>query len=113
MLSFLDREKSIAEPGYNRWIFPPAALAVHLCIGQVYGISVFNIPMTKLIGITESQKGVDWTIPEIGWIFSIALAVLGLSAAVFGPPPFSENGQSVPVRARRCSFLLCVGQRAF
>ncbi|MGQ9805900.1 MAG: OFA family MFS transporter [Chlorobiales bacterium] len=84
MLSFLDREKSIAEPGYNRWLFPPAALAVHLCIGQVYGISVFNIPMTKLIGITESQKGVDWTIPEIGWIFSIALAVLGLSAATFG-----------------------------
>jgi MFS family permease len=84
MLSFLDREKSIAESGYNRWLFPPAALAVHLCIGQVYGISVFNIPMTKLIGITESQKGVDWTIPEIGWIFSIALAVLGLSAAIFG-----------------------------
>ncbi len=84
MLSFLDREKSIAEPGYNRWLFPPAALAVHLCIGQVYGISVFNIPMTKLIGITESQKGVDWTIPEIGWIFSIALAMLGISAAVFG-----------------------------
>ncbi len=84
MLSFLDREHSIAEPGYNRWLFPPAALAVHLCIGQVYGISVFNIPMTKLIGITESQKGVDWTIPEIGWIFSIALAMLGISAAVFG-----------------------------
>ncbi len=84
MLSFLDREHSIAEPSYNRWLFPPAALAVHLCIGQVYGISVFNIPMTKLIGITESQKGVDWTIPEIGWIFSIALAMLGISAAVFG-----------------------------
>ncbi len=83
-LSFLDREKSIAEPGYSRWLFPPSALAVHLCIGQVYGISVFNIPMTKLIGINEPIKGVDWTIPEIGWIFSIALAMLGISAAVFG-----------------------------
>jgi MFS family permease len=84
LLSFLDREKSIAEPGYSRWLFPPSALAVHLCIGQVYGLSVFNIPMTKLIGITEPQKGVDWTIPELGWIFSIALAMLGISAAVFG-----------------------------
>ena len=84
LLSFLDREKSIAEPGYSRWLFPPSALAVHLCIGQVYGLSVFNIPMTKLIGITEPQKGADWTIPELGWIFSIALAMLGISAAVFG-----------------------------
>ncbi len=84
LLSFLDREKSIAEPGYSRWLFPPSALAVHLCIGQVYGLSVFNIPMTKLVGITEPQKGVDWTIPELGWIFSIALAMLGISAAVFG-----------------------------
>ncbi|MDX2130137.1 MAG: OFA family MFS transporter [Chloroherpetonaceae bacterium] len=84
MFQFLDREHSIAPPNFNRWLFPPAALAVHLCIGQVYGLSVFNIPMTKLIGITEPAKGLDWTIPDLGWIFSIALAMLGLSAAFFG-----------------------------
>jgi MFS family permease len=84
MLAFLDRERSVAAPDYNRWLFPPSALAVHLCIGQVYGLSVFNLPMTKLIGITEPVKGTDWTIPEIGWIYSIALAMLGLSAALFG-----------------------------
>jgi MFS family permease len=84
MLSILDRERAIADKNYNRWLFPPSALAVHLCIGQVYGLSVFNIPMTKLIGIAEPQKGADWTIPDLGWIFSIALAMLGISAALFG-----------------------------
>ena len=51
-LSFLSRERTIAPPGYSRWLIPPAALCVHLCIGQVYAFSVFNLPMTKLIGIT-------------------------------------------------------------
>lgn len=58
-LSFLDCDKSIAKPGYNRWLFPTAALSVHMCIGQAYGLSVFNIPLSKLIGITESAPN-DW-----------------------------------------------------
>ena len=62
---------------------PPAALCVHLCIGQAYAFSVFNLPLTKLIGITASGPG-DWSIPELGWIFSIAIFVLGFSAAIFG-----------------------------
>ena len=80
---FLDRERTIAKPGFSRWLVPPAALCVHLCIGQAYALSVFNLPMTKLIGITQSAPG-DWKLTELGWIFSIAMVFLGGSAAVFG-----------------------------
>jgi MFS family permease len=82
-LAFLDRSHIIAKPGFSRWMVPPAALCVHLCIGQAYALSVFNLPMTKLIGITQSVEG-DWKLTELGWIFSIAIVFLGLSAAVFG-----------------------------
>jgi MFS family permease len=82
-MSFLDRSHSIARPGYNRWMVPPAALCIHLCIGQAYAFSVFNLPMTKLIGITQSAPD-DWKLTELGWIFSIAIFVLGFSAAIFG-----------------------------
>ena len=82
-LSFLDRDHTIAEPGYSRWMVPPAALCIHLCIGQAYALSVFNLPMTKLIGITKSAPD-DWQLTDLGWIFSIAIVVLGLSAAIFG-----------------------------
>ena len=76
MMNFLSRDATIAKPGFNRWLVPPAAIAVHMCIGQVYGFSVFNVPLT--------QAGEGWTIPQIGWIYSIALFMLGISAAVFG-----------------------------
>lgn len=82
-LSFLDRERSIAQPGYSRWLVPPAALAIHLCIGQAYAFSVFKIPLSQALGITKSVPG-DWTQPELAWIFSVAIMLLGLSAAVFG-----------------------------
>ena len=82
--NFLDRERTVAPPDFNRWLIPPAALAVHLCIGEIYGFSVFNGPLTTVVGITRSIKGQDWTIPEVGWIYSIALIMLGLSAAILG-----------------------------
>ncbi len=82
-LSFLDRQNTVAGPGFNRWLVPPAALCVHLCIGQAYAYSVFNLPMTKLIGITQSAPG-DWKLTELGWIFSIAIFFLGVSSAIFG-----------------------------
>ena len=82
-LAFLDRERTVAGPGYNRWLVPPAALAVHLAIGEVYAFSVFNLPLTRVIGITESSPE-DWKLSTLGWIFSIAIVFLGLSAAVFG-----------------------------
>jgi Major Facilitator Superfamily len=83
LFSFLDRSRTVAKPGFSRWMVPPAALCVHLCIGQAYAFSVFNLPMTKLVGISQSSPN-DWNIPELGWIFSIAILVLGFSAAIFG-----------------------------
>lgn len=81
--SFLDRQQTVAPPGFNRFLVPPAALAVHLSIGQAYAFSTFNLPLTKLIGLTASAPG-DWNLKEVGWVFSIAIAFLGLSAALFG-----------------------------
>ena len=82
-MSFLSRERSVAKPGFSRWLVPPAALAVHLSIGQIYAYSVFSGPMHQLVGVSEPAAG-DWSLATIGWIFTIALAVLGASAAIFG-----------------------------
>jgi MFS family permease len=101
MAGFLDRSLSVAPPGYNRYLVPPAALAVHLCIGQAYAFSTFNLPMSKLIGITQPGPD-DWTLAELGWIFSIAIGFLGLSAAIFGP--WVESGG--PRRAMFTAALL-------
>jgi len=79
----LDRERIIAGPGFSRWLVPPAALCVHLCIGQAYAFSVFNLPMTKLIGVTTAAPD-DWKLTQLGWIFSIAIVLLGVSAAAAG-----------------------------
>jgi hypothetical protein len=32
MAGLLSRERIIAKPGFNRWLVPPAALAIHLSI---------------------------------------------------------------------------------
>jgi MFS family permease len=81
--SFLDRQSAVAPPGFNRFLVPPAALAVHLSIGQAYAFSTFNVPLTRLIGHSHSAPG-DWDLKEVGWIFSIAIVFLGSSAAVSG-----------------------------
>ena len=73
--SFLARERIVARPGFNRWLIPPAALAVHLCIGQAYATSVYK---------TALVEHFDTSLTAIGIIFSIAIVMLGLSAAVFG-----------------------------
>jgi MFS family permease len=80
VFSFLDREHSIAAPGYSRWLVPPAALAIHLSIGQAYAFSVFKNPLLEM----SAASGDAWNLKEIGYIFSIAIAFLGLSAAMFG-----------------------------
>jgi len=82
VLSFLDKDRSVAGPGYNRWLAPPAALAIHLSIGQVYAFSVFNLPLAHLFGGKPGSG--DWSATAIGWTFSIAIAVLGLTAAFLG-----------------------------
>src|SRR5579863_2411782 len=98
-LSILSKERIVAPPGYSRWLIPPAALCVHLCIGQAYAFSVFNIPMTKLIGITQNAPAGgwnlsnlraipsalgDWAFTDLGWIFSLGIFFLGVSAALLG-----------------------------
>jgi MFS family permease len=80
MPSFLDREHSVAAPGYSRWLVPPAALAIHLSIGQVYAFSVFKNPLLAL----TAGDGSHWNLKVVGYIFSLAIAVLGISAALFG-----------------------------
>ncbi|MCC3278288.1 OFA family MFS transporter [Arthrobacter sp. zg-Y40] len=74
-MSWLDRDRTIAPPGFNRWVIPPAALAVHLCIGQVYATSVYKTALVDYF---------DASLTQIGIIFSIAIVMLGLSAAVMG-----------------------------
>ena len=80
---FLDRSRSIAPVGFNRWRVPPAALAIHLCIGQAYAFSVFSLPLSKAVGVTAAAPD-DWKVSTIGWVFSAAIVFLGLSAALFG-----------------------------
>jgi hypothetical protein len=91
--SFLDRSRTVAAPGFSRWLVPPAALAIHLSIGQVYAFSVFKNPLLALHG----ADGLQWNLKKIGYIFSIAIAVLGLSAAIFG------KWLRRPAPARQCS----------
>ena len=83
MDGLLSKQRTIARPGFNRWLIPPCALATHLCIGQAYALSVFNLPLTHQLGINHSAPG-DWKLTDLGWIFTIAIFVLGASAAVFG-----------------------------
>ena len=54
-VGLLDRERIIAKPGFNRWLVPPAALAIHLCIGMAYGFSVFWLPLSRQIGGTAAK----------------------------------------------------------
>ncbi len=96
--SFLSKERTIAGPGFNRWLVPPAALAIHLCIGMAYGFSVFWLPLSKAIGIKESIKcgpeigffqelfvtDCDWNIATLGWMYTLFFVLLGSSAALWG-----------------------------
>ena len=101
-LAILDREHSIAGEHYSRWLVPPAALAIHLSIGQAYAFSVFNLPLSQRIGITQSAPG-DWKLSTIGWVFSVAIVFLGLSAALFGAVARARRSAQGDVRRRRCA----------
>jgi len=94
---FLARESTIAGPGYNRWWVVPAALAIHLCIGMAYGFSVFWLPMTKLVATADpamcsnlgfmaalTTTSCNWTVPQVTHIFETFIAMLGISAALWG-----------------------------
>ncbi len=74
-IALLERQHTIAPPGFNRWLIPPAALAIHLCIGQAYATSVYKVSLVEHF---------DTSLTAVGVVFSIAIVMLGLSAAVFG-----------------------------
>ena len=93
----LDRDRSVAGPRFNRWLVPPAALAIHLCIGMAYGFSVFWLPMSRLLGgaddasckmqtLTSAMFSTrcNWTVPLVTHTFELFIAMLGLSAALWG-----------------------------
>ena len=102
MPNFFSKQRTIAPPGYSRWMVPPAALAVHLCIGQAYAFSVFNNPLSRLIGITESAPD-DWKLTTLGWVFSLAIVFLGLSAA-FGGKWLEKVGPRLTMFVAACCF---------
>ena len=96
---WLSREATVAKPGFNRWLVPPAALAIHLCIGMSYGLSVFWLPLSRALSIGRTAPAAcpdmsiatslfttacDWRVSDLVIVFSIGIVMLGLSAAVFG-----------------------------
>ena len=94
----LDRERTVARAGFNRWLVPPAALAIHLCIGMAYGFSVFWLPLARSIGGTAPlacgpdvslvqrlfTTSCDWTVADLGWMYTLFFVFLGSSAAIWG-----------------------------
>ena len=96
--SWLDKSRIVAKPGFNRWLVPPAALAIHLCIGMAYGFSVFWLPLSRAIGITQPlacpadmslltelfASNCDWKISTLGWMYTLFFVFLGSSAAIWG-----------------------------
>jgi MFS family permease len=79
----LHKDHIVAAPGFNRWRVPPASIAIHLCIGSVYAWSIFNPPLTKVLGVVGSSAA-DWALEDVTRIFSVAIVFLGLSAAIAG-----------------------------
>ena len=96
-MGVLDREHTIAKAGFNRWLVPPAALCIHLCIGMAYGFSVFWLPLSRAIGLTGSKAcpdmtlwqelfttTCDWKVASLGWMYTLFFVLLGVSAAIWG-----------------------------
>ena len=89
----LDRERIIAKPGFNRWLVPPAALAIHLCIGMAYGFSVFWLPLSRSLATQCTAEGVfdalftsscNWKVSDLGWMYTLFFVFLGSAAAIWG-----------------------------
>ena len=93
----LDRSRIVAQAGFNRWLVPPAALAIHLCIGMAYGFSVFWLPLSRAIGIGKPvacpdmtllgalvTTSCDWRVADLGWMYTLFFVFLGCSAALWG-----------------------------
>jgi MFS family permease len=96
-LDILSKERTIAGPTFNRWLVPPAALAIHLCIGMAYGFSVFWLPLSRALGVKEPMacKNItlldelfsttcDWRISSLTIMYTLFFVFLGSAAALFG-----------------------------
>jgi MFS family permease len=96
-VGLLDRRRIIADERFNRWLVPPAALAIHLCIGMAYGFSVFWLPLSRALGHDHSiacpglslaqalvTTTCDWRISDLVWIYTLFFVLLGVSAALWG-----------------------------
>ena len=83
MSRLFSKERIVAGPGFNRWLVPPASIAIHLCIGSVYAWSIFNSPLERVRGVVDPAAD-DWSLASVVWIFTVAIVFLGLSAAVAG-----------------------------
>lgn len=95
-VGFFARERTIAGPNFNRWLVPTAALAIHLCIGMAYGFSVFWLPMSNEIanapasctniGLMQALTTTtcNWSVAQVTYVFGIFIAMLGVSAAIWG-----------------------------
>ena len=94
----LSRQRIVASAGFNRWLVPPAALAIHLCIGMAYGFSVFWLPLSNAVGISAPiacaadagvlnalvATGCDWKVSDLGWRYTLFFVFLGSAAAIWG-----------------------------
>jgi MFS family permease len=93
----LDRERIIAQAGFNRWLVPPAALCIHLCIGMAYGFSVFWLPLSRALGVSKTvacpdmtlaaelfTTTCDWRVASLGWMYTLFFVLLGSAAAIWG-----------------------------
>lgn len=96
-VGILDKERIVAQPGFNRWLVPPAALGIHLCIGMAYGFSVFWLPLSRAIGVSQPvvcadmslisalfTTSCDWRVSDLGWMYTLFFVLLGCSAAIWG-----------------------------
>ena len=83
MKGFFAKESIVAQPGFNRWLVPPAACGIHLCIGSVYAWSIYNPALTKVLGVAASSAD-DWTLGQVVQVFMVAILCLGMSAAFAG-----------------------------
>ena len=97
----LAKDRIVAPPGFNRWLVPPAALAIHLSIGMAYGFSVFWLPLGRAIGISSPAAG-DWKVSTLGWMYTLFFVVLGSSAALFGAWVEREGPRKAGVVAACC-----------
>jgi len=101
MPALLSKERITAGPDFNRWLVPPASIAIHLCIGSVYAWSIFNLPLTRVFGVVAPAAD-DWTLANVQWIFSFAIVFLGLAAALAGKWLEDVGPRTVGVVAACC-----------